>query len=85
MLTNLAYCLTTAPKLTSTPFLITQSQTTVPEHDIALWLRGSVICVFLLFALCGLVLYQSTQSPQTEISDKDVIITDLPKPFKNRA
>ncbi|MBX2871404.1 MAG: hypothetical protein KTR30_04875 [Saprospiraceae bacterium] len=83
MLTYLAYCLTSASQLATPALLI--SQPTLPDHDIALWLRGSVICVFLLFALCGLALYQSTQSLPVEISDKDVILTDIPDPFNKRA
>ncbi|NRB50534.1 MAG: hypothetical protein HRU41_22890 [Saprospiraceae bacterium] len=83
MFNALAYCLSTTSTLTSSPLLV--AQTTVPDHDIALWLRGSVICVFILFALCGIVLYQSIPTPTAELSDKDVILTEITDQPKNWA
>lgn len=75
MVNPFVYCFTTTSKLASAPLFV--AQTTVPDYDIALWLRGSVICVFILFALCGFALYQSIESPQAELSDQNVILTEF--------
>ncbi len=83
MFKPLVYCFSTTSKLASSPLLV--AQTTVPDHDIALWLRGSVICIFILFALCGIALYQSIQTPPAQLSDKDVILTEIVDQSKNWA
>ena len=80
MFNQLVYCFSTPSTLTSSPLLV--NQVSIPEHDIALWLRGAVICIFILFAVCGFVLYQGIQNPQAELSDKDVILTEFADPSK---
>lgn len=83
MFNPLVYCFSTTSKLASSPLLV--AQTTVPDYDVALWLRGSVICIFILFALCGVALFQSTQTSPTQLSDKDVILTEIRDQSKNWA